>query len=99
MDWNDLEATEVRLDGERRALEIEWRGGASNLFHADQLRQACRCAECVRARIDGAFAPLKELAIAKVALVGSYALNLQFSDGHARGIYPWSYLREIAAQA
>ena len=99
MTWNDLEATEVRLSGERRTLEIDWRGGDSNRIHADQLRRACRCAECVRARIDGAFAPLQELAIAKVAPVGSYALNVQFSDGHARGIYPWSYLREIAAQA
>jgi DUF971 family protein len=24
-------------------------------------------------------------------------VNLEFSDGHARGIYPWSYLAELAA--
>jgi DUF971 family protein len=28
--------------------------------------------------------------------VGQYALNLRFSDGHERGIYPWALLRELA---
>ncbi|RUW64645.1 gamma-butyrobetaine hydroxylase-like domain-containing protein, partial [Mesorhizobium sp. M4B.F.Ca.ET.049.02.1.2] len=31
--------------------------------------------------------------------IGSYAIRLVFSDGHDRGIYPWSYLREIADSA
>ncbi len=28
--------------------------------------------------------------------VGNYAIRIRFSDGHASGIYSWSYLREIA---
>jgi len=28
--------------------------------------------------------------------VGQYALQLTFSDNHARGIYPWSLLRELS---
>lgn len=99
MDRDRAEATEVRVTGERRSLEIDWQGGASSRYRAGQLRHACRCAECMRARIDGAFAPPDEVAIAQVDRVGSYAINVQFSDGHARGIFPWSYLREIAAQA
>jgi DUF971 family protein len=94
-----LEAIEVRLIAERQALEIDWKGGASSRYRAGQLRQACRCAECMRARIDGAFAPPDEVTIARIDSVGSYALNVQFSDGHSRGIYPWSYLREIATEA
>ena len=98
MQCDQLEAIEVRLTAERRVLEIEWSGGSSSRYDAGQLRLACRCAECVRARIDGVFAPPDEVAIARIDAIGSYALNLQFSDGHARGIYPWSYLREIATQ-
>ena len=35
----------------------------------------------------------------EIELVGSYAINIAFSDGHDRGIYPWAYLREIAIEA
>src|SRR5689334_11914221 len=99
MGKDGAEAMEVRVTGERQTLEISWEGGNWSRYRAGQLRQACRCAECMRARIDGAFAPPEAVAIAKVDPIGSYAINVQFSDGHSRGIYPWSYLREIAAQA
>jgi DUF971 family protein len=36
-----------------------------------------------------------DLAIAKVALVGSYAVQVQFSDGHGTGLYSFDYLRAI----
>jgi prepilin-type processing-associated H-X9-DG protein len=29
--------------------------------------------------------------------IGLYAINIAFSDGHARGVYPWSLLRKFAA--
>jgi prepilin-type processing-associated H-X9-DG protein len=28
--------------------------------------------------------------------VGSYGVNIAFSDGHDRGIYPWSYLAQLS---
>ena len=30
-----------------------------------------------------------------VHTIGDKGLNLVFSDGHGRGIYPWAYLREL----
>lgn len=36
------------------------------------------------------------LALTGVSPVSDYALNLHFSDGHERGIYPFSYLRTLA---
>ena len=56
-----------------------------------------RPSDALRARIDGRqtdFSP--ELTIERVELVGAYALNLAFSDGENRGIYPWRLLRELA---
>jgi DUF971 family protein len=63
---------------------------------ATRLRAACRCAQCVRARIDGFFPrSFDGIAIERVSPIGSYGINIGFSDGHARGIYPWAYLSQL----
>ncbi|MET0650727.1 MAG: DUF971 domain-containing protein, partial [Pyrinomonadaceae bacterium] len=36
-----------------------------------------------------------ELKIGDVGIVGRYALNFRWSDGHDTGIYSFRYLREI----
>jgi DUF971 family protein len=72
---------------------------------APRLRAACRCADCRRERLDRDADPdtggatIAGTTIAEVRLVGDHALNIAFSDGHDRGIYPWSYLRELAREA
>ena len=51
-----------------------------------------------RLAVDGLAVPVPEgLTIAHVEPVGNYAIRLTFSDGHDRGIFPWSYLSQIAA--
>jgi|TARA_B100001057_G_scaffold418246_1_gene437368 DUF971 family protein len=30
--------------------------------------------------------------------IGGYALLVRFEDGHATGIYPFNYLRELSAR-
>jgi DUF971 family protein len=63
---------------------------------AQRLRDACRCAGCTRARVDGRAAPADAtIAVSAIDPVGGYGVNLGFSDGHGRGIFPWLYLREI----
>ena len=58
----------------------------------------CRCAVCTRARIDGTFAPATQgIEIAQATPIGHYGLNIAFSDGHTRGIFPFAYLAELAA--
>jgi DUF971 family protein len=52
-------------------------------------------ARSVRARLDGADAPGAPAEIREIRAVGNYAVNLAFSDGHDRGIYPWRLLREL----
>ena len=61
-----------------------------------KLRMACRCAHCTRARIDGKFpSEFPGVTIETLTAMGHYGVNIAFSDGHARGIYPWSYLSEL----
>jgi DUF971 family protein len=84
------------LTADRAALRLSWRGEAAEISAA-RLRAACRCAWCTRARIDGTFAEsFAAVTIERVTPVGGYALNIAFDDEHARGIFPWAFLRKLA---
>ncbi|MCW7540194.1 DUF971 domain-containing protein [Aquabacterium sp. A7-Y] len=87
------QAVKVGGDG----LVLQWPDGVSALS-APRLRAACRCGGCRAAQLAGQPAePRPELRLSDAAAVGAYALQLSFSDGHDRGIYPWVYLRELGA--
>jgi DUF971 family protein len=90
------QSNEASRSADGRALDVTLETGAAFSLPAERLRAACRCAHCRRAQIDGVFpAEFPSVTIAGVARIGHYAVNLEFSDGHARGIYPWSYLAEL----
>lgn len=77
-------------------LVISDREGVARAIDAARLRLACRCAHCTRARIDKNFPERFDgVTITAVDPVGDYGVNVTFSDGHARGIYPWSYLADL----
>jgi len=70
--------------------------GQRATLSAERLRIACKCAHCVRARFDDRFPDhFPGIAIVQVTDLG-YGLNIAFSDGHNRGIYPKPYLWELA---
>jgi DUF971 family protein len=90
----------IVLAADRSRLRVSWASGESAEVRAGQLREACRCAWCTRARIDGNFAASFDgVAIERLTPIGDYAINIAFSDGHARGIYPWPYLQLLARGA
>lgn len=65
---------------------------------AEKLRLSCKCAHCTRARFDGRFPErFAGIAITEIGDLG-YGLNISFSDGHNRGIYPKSYLLSLAGR-
>lgn len=80
-------------------LEIRWSDGQTSQLAHGLLRERCRCAACEQQRRHGAgLAPAEQtLRIVRIAPVGEQALNLVFSDGHDRGIYPFAYLRQLGA--
>jgi DUF971 family protein len=85
-------ALEVGPDG----LALTWPDGKARL-HADLLRAVCRCGGCRGAATAGRPAQRPAgLTLVRVEPAGAYGLQLVFSDGHDRGIYPWSLLRELA---
>lgn len=74
---------------------VTWPNKDVQIISHQHLRGACPCAKCRAARIQGRIA----LVDADVKLIAmnpmGYGLQMVFSDGHDRGIYPWSYLYEL----
>ncbi|UEM17496.1 DUF971 domain-containing protein [Bradyrhizobium barranii subsp. barranii] len=65
---------------------------------AERLRLSCKCAHCTRARFDDRFPErFPGIAITEIGDLG-YGLNISFSDGHNRGIYPKPYLLSLAGR-
>lgn len=98
-DTIDIAPQEIRLSDQGRSLQILWEGGAVTRLPAAVLRRASRSAGAVRAAIDGTdVEPPATISVTRAEPVGSYALRLSFSDGHDRGIFPWSYLRDLGTR-
>ena len=86
----------LRLHARSRALEVEWPDGTCAALPFRFLRERCMCAECRSARSDGAaISALASIAVTALPC-GAGAVQLVFSDGHSRGIFPFAYLRELA---
>lgn len=81
-------------------VSIKWSDGAETRYNAVQLRRACPCAGCIdewtgKKRLDDSSVP-KDLSFKHISIVGRYALNFHFSDGHDTGIFSFKYLRELS---
>lgn len=96
-----IEPREIMQEGEG-GLRITWADGRVCVYRAPELRRACPCAQCVNEwtgeRMLRPEAISDELAIADIAIVGRYALNFIWSDGHETGIYSFRYLRDFCEQ-
>ena len=93
------QAMAVRLRAVSRTLEIDWQDGLTSSWSHRLLRERCPCAQCrAQLRDGGTVATLPAIALTDVVPYGQNALQLTFSDGHARGIYPFEYLRQLAGQ-
>ncbi|HVS20430.1 MAG TPA: DUF971 domain-containing protein [Pyrinomonadaceae bacterium] len=83
-------------------LRITWADGRVCEYEAATLRRACPCAQCVNEwtgqRTLKPEAVLSEVEIGDLSIVGRYALNFRWSDGHETGIYSFQYLRDLCEQ-
>lgn len=78
-------------------LAVRWHDGSEREFTHAELRAACPCSECRALRRAGGTVEAPDtVRLAAIEPAGSNALNLAFSDGHARGIYPFALLGELA---
>jgi len=95
----DALPTALRLDSAARTLGIEWPGGLAHSLSYRLLRERCMCAQCRSARQKGAAIEADEsVSVIDAVPYGPNAVQLVFSDGHSRGIFPFAYLRELALE-
>jgi DUF971 family protein len=85
-------------------LALSFADGFEAYLSLPMLRRACPCAACqgepdalgrvIRPRVEhgrGAYE------LQKFELVGGYAIQLFWGDGHSTGIYSYTYLQKLAA--
>lgn len=82
---------------------LSFSDGKEAYLDLPMLRRACPCAGCqgepdamgvvIRPRVE--YGPLS-FSLQKFEVVGGYALQLFWADGHSTGLYTYSYLAKLA---
>ena len=96
-----LDPTNIQQIGDE--LAIAWNDGTESFLKVELLRRACPCAACggepdVLGHIERPQVTYTEKSFELLGLdwVGGYALQPRWADGHATGIYSFTYLRRLA---
>lgn len=98
-----IQPQDIQVIGQE--LAIVWNDGHESYFPLEPLRRACPCAVCagepdvtgqiVRPRVTYND---KSFTIRNLQVVGGYALQPTWSDGHSTGLYSWLYLQRLEAE-
>lgn len=86
----------LAVDVAPQRLRLQWPDGTTDL-PAAALRAACRCGPCRARALRGESPANPTVELTGAEPIGAYAVQLIFSDGHDRGIYPWELLHELSA--
>jgi DUF971 family protein len=84
-------------------VTIRWSDDRETRYDAAMLRRSCPCATCVNEWTGQKMLDDRQIAddltFSTISIVGRYALNFHFSDGHDTGIFSFNYLRELPRPA
>jgi DUF971 family protein len=103
---SSLRPTGITANRQTQELAIQWNDGHESLHGFTLLRYACPCAECrgghdkMGSEPDPAVFSIPNEDTPKTRMlnleaVGTYALTIEWEDGHHYGIYTWHYLRAL----
>jgi DUF971 family protein len=97
----------IKLDAGNGMLSVRWSDGHLSFYPYQYLRDRCPCATCSDKPLATHAAPtqaapnafpmfgVKALKPIRAELVGRYALQIFWNDGHSTGIYAFDHLREL----
>ncbi len=86
-------------------LAIKWDDGGEDFIPLEKLRRSCPCAGC-KGEVDilgnvyknpGKVLTPKAFELGRIVMVGGYAVQPVWADGHSTGIYAFDYLKRVAA--
>ncbi len=87
-------------------LAIRWQDGRESYLRLETLRRNCPCALCQgESTATTRYTPPKKnyspesFLVRVLQPVGGYAIQVVWADGHATGIYPFSYLLSLAEES
>jgi DUF971 family protein len=96
----------ITADRQAGSMTIQWGDGHISQYSFGLLRAACPCASCRGGH--EYMSPVPDTNVFSIELsdspathlrslegVGSYAITLEWEDGHHYGIYNWHYLRAL----
>ncbi len=86
----------VAFNKDELALDIMWKNGEQSTISGMDLRRYCACSQCRAKKVVGINIINQSSTLVSVELIGGQGLQATFSDGHDKGIFPWSYLYAIA---
>ena len=96
-----IEPREIKQEDDS-TLSIAWGDERRCRYRVSDLRRACPCAQCVNEwtgqRVLKPETISNEIMINDINIVGRYALNFRWSDGHDTGIYSFRYLRDLCGE-
>jgi DUF971 family protein len=82
----------------KQQLRLNWPDGREQRLGHAELRRQCPCSQCRAFRLQGLTVKVDpRIRVVELNAQG-YGLQLIFSDGHERGIYPWPYLAQLTPQ-
>lgn len=88
---------------DKQFLLIKWDESAESKIGLKYLRNECPCANCKGETVLlKTFRPPKPSMLSQemymiqnIQLVGGYAIQITWKDGHNTGIYSWEYLKKL----
>ncbi len=93
---------DLKVKIKEQRLIVDWLDGRRSDFALGTLRRECPCATCRSDREDAQKNPLRilkadptDLRVTHAELVGTYAIQFTWSDGHNTGIFDFRYLRSL----
>jgi DUF971 family protein len=93
----------IRALQSEQILEVTWPDGQVDRFPYRFLRAQCPCASCrdewTGERIIREESIPVDIKLAAMEPVGTYAVQLAWSDGHSSGLYTWESLRQLASES
>jgi DUF971 family protein len=82
----------------KQQLRLNWPDGREQRLGHAELRRQCPCSQCRAFRLQGLTVKVDpRIRVVELNAQG-YGLQLIFSDGHERGIYPWPYLAQLTPE-